>query len=55
MKVAGFLLLFAGFAIVVCTFLLLPSAAPRGAFVLAGIAVQMPRARARLPLPYDSE
>ncbi len=40
MKVAGFLLLCAGFAIVLCTFLLLSAAAPRAAFVLAGIAVQ---------------
>jgi hypothetical protein len=40
MKATGFLLLCAGFAIVFCTFLLLPTGAPRGAFVLAGIAVQ---------------
>ena len=40
MKVAGFLLLCAGFAIVLCTFLLLSTTAPRAAFVLAGIAVQ---------------
>ena len=49
MKVAGFLLLCAGFAIVLCTFLLLSAAAPRAAFVLAGIAVQATRAHARLP------
>jgi hypothetical protein len=41
MKVAGFLLMCAGFAIVLCTFLLLSTSAPRGAFVLAGIAVQV--------------
>ena len=41
MKAAGFFLLFAGFAIVLCTFLLLSSNAPRGAFVLSGIAVQL--------------
>ena len=40
MKVTGFLLLCAGFAIVLCTFLLLSTSAPRSAFVLAGIAVQ---------------
>jgi hypothetical protein len=40
MKAIGFLLLCAGFAIVLCTFLLLPTSALRGAFVLAGIAVQ---------------
>ena len=51
MKVAGFLLLCAGFAIVLCTFLLLSAAAPRAAFVLAGIAVQAPGTRARLPRP----
>ena len=41
MKVAGFLLLCAGFAIVLCTFMLLSTSAPRSAFVLAGIAVQV--------------
>lgn len=40
MKVAGFFLLCAGFAIVLCTFILLSATAPRAAFVLAGIAVQ---------------
>ncbi len=40
MKVAGFLLLCAGFAIVLCTFMLLSTTAPRAAFVLAGIVVQ---------------
>jgi len=40
MKAAGFLLLLAGWAIVVAALLLLPSAASRVAFVLAGIVVQ---------------
>jgi NADH:ubiquinone oxidoreductase subunit 6 (subunit J) len=41
MKAAGFLLLFAGFAIVMSAFVMLPTNAPRSAFVLAGIAVQI--------------
>lgn len=41
MKAAGLFLLFAGFAIVLSTFLLLPSGAPRVPFVWAGIAVQL--------------
>ena len=41
MKPAGFLLLVAGWAIVVAALLLLPSAAPRVAFVLSGVAVQV--------------
>jgi hypothetical protein len=41
MKAAGFLLLFAGFAIVLSVFVLLSAKAPRSAFVLAGIAVQI--------------
>ena len=41
MKPAGFLLLVAGWAIVVAALLLLPSAPSRAAFVLAGIAVQV--------------
>jgi len=41
MKAAGLLLLFTGFAIVLSTFILLPSTAPRSAFVVAGIAVQI--------------
>lgn len=41
MKPAGFLLLVAGWAIVVAALLLLPSAPSRVAFVLAGIAVQV--------------
>jgi hypothetical protein len=41
MKAIGLLLLFAGFTIVLATFVLLPSNAPRSAFVLSGIAVQL--------------
>ncbi|PWT78448.1 MAG: hypothetical protein C5B58_15265 [Acidobacteria bacterium] len=41
MKPAGFLLLIAGWAIVVAALLLLPSAASRVTFVLAGVAVQV--------------
>jgi hypothetical protein len=41
MKLAGFLLLIAGWAIVVAALLLLPSAAARVMFVLAGVAVQV--------------
>jgi len=41
MKLAGFLLLVAGWAIVVAALLLLPSGASRLAFVLAGVAVQV--------------
>lgn len=41
MKAAGLFLLFAGFAIVLSTFVLLPSSAPRAPFVCAGIAVQL--------------
>ncbi len=40
MKAAGLLLLFAGFAIVLSVFVLLPSNAPRGVFIVAGMAVQ---------------
>jgi hypothetical protein len=40
-KLAGFLLLVAGWAIVVAALLLLPSAASRVMFVLAGVAVQV--------------
>lgn len=40
MNVAGFFLLCAGFAIVLCTFTLLATTAPRAAFLLAGLAVQ---------------
>ena len=41
MKLAGFLLLVAGWAIVVSALALLPSAGPRTAFVLAGMAVEL--------------
>lgn len=40
MKLASFLLIFAGWAIVVAAVLLLPSAGSRAAFVWAGIAVE---------------
>jgi hypothetical protein len=41
MKLAGFLLLVAGWAIVVSAIALLPAAGPRGAFVVAGVAVEL--------------
>jgi divalent metal cation (Fe/Co/Zn/Cd) transporter len=41
MKITGLLLLFAGFVIVLSAFMLLSTSAPRSAFVLAGIAVQI--------------
>jgi len=41
MKVSGFLLLAAGWGIVVAALFLLPSAASRVSFVLAGVAVQI--------------
>jgi hypothetical protein len=41
MKATGILLLFAGFAIVMSALVLLSANAPRGGFVLAGIAVQV--------------
>jgi uncharacterized membrane protein len=41
MKAVGLLLLCAGFAIVLSAFVLLSTGASRGAFVLAGIAVQI--------------
>jgi hypothetical protein len=40
MKAIGLLLLCAGFAIVLSAFVLLSVSAPRGAFVVAGVAVQ---------------
>lgn len=40
MKVAGLLLLLAGWAIVLAAVALLPSATPRIAFMLAGIGVE---------------
>ena len=41
MKLAGILLLVAGWAIVVAAAALLPSAGARAAFILAGIAVEL--------------
>ena len=41
MKLAGFLLLVAGWAIAVSAVALLPSAGLRAAFVLAGVAVEL--------------
>jgi hypothetical protein len=41
MKLAGLLLLLAGWAIVVSAVALLPSSGPRAAFVLAGLAVEL--------------
>jgi uncharacterized protein len=41
MKLAGLLLLVAGWAIVVSAVALLPSAGLRAAFVLAGVAVEL--------------
>ena len=41
MKAAGFVLLGAGLALVLSTFILLPLNSLRGAFILAGIAVQV--------------
>lgn len=41
MKLSGFLLLLAGWAIVVAALVLLPAAGSRVAFVLAGVAVQI--------------
>ncbi len=41
MKAAGLFLLLAGFGIVLCTFVVLPSSAPRAAFALAGVGVQV--------------
>jgi hypothetical protein len=41
MKAAGVFLLFAGFAIVLSAFLLLPLKAPRGVFIVAGMILQL--------------
>jgi hypothetical protein len=41
MKLAGFLLLVAGWAIVVAAVALLPSAGARAGFVLSGVAVEL--------------
>ncbi len=40
MKIAGFLLLLAGWMLVVVAVMLLSSALPRAAFVLAGVGVE---------------
>jgi hypothetical protein len=59
MKLAGLLLLVAGWAIVVGAVVLLPSAGGRAGFVLAGIAVELLglalAARAHLVLPAEGE
>jgi len=41
MKVAGFLLLLAGWVLVLAAIALLAAAAPRGAFLLAGLGVEV--------------
>jgi len=41
MKAAGLFLLFAGFVLVLSALVVLSTNAPRGVFVLAGIAVQI--------------
>jgi hypothetical protein len=41
MKLAGFLLLPAGWALVLAAIALLGAAGPRGAFLLAGVAVEV--------------
>jgi hypothetical protein len=41
MKLAGFLLLIAGWAIVISAVAVLPVSGPRAAFVLAGVAVEV--------------
>jgi hypothetical protein len=59
MKLAGLLLLVAGWAIVVGAVALLPSAGGRAGFVLAGIAVELfglaLAIRAHLVLPAEGE
>ena len=40
MKIAGFLLLFAGWLLVIAAVILLRGEAPRAAFVLAGVGVE---------------
>ena len=59
MKLAGFLLLIAGWAIVVAAVALLPSPGARVAFVLAGIVVEsfglVLAVRAHLVLPAEGE
>ena len=41
MKAAGFLLLLAGWLLVLCALIMLKPGGPRNAFILAGIAVEM--------------
>lgn len=41
MKLAGFLLLLAGLAIVLAAIVLFPAAGPRAGFILAGVAVEL--------------
>jgi len=41
MKAAGFLLLPAGWVLVLAAIALLPTAGPRGAFLLAGVGVEV--------------
>ncbi|MGA2354308.1 MAG: hypothetical protein ABSG02_07420 [Terriglobales bacterium] len=59
MKIAGFLLLIAGWGIVVAAVALLPSPGVRLAFVLAGLAVEIfglvLAVRAHLVLPAEGE
>jgi len=59
MKLAGFLLLVAGWGIVAFAVALLPSAGARAAFVLAGVAVELLglalAARSHLVLPVEEE
>ncbi len=59
MKVAGLLLLVAGWAIVVAAVALLPSAGGRVGFVLAGMVVELfglaPTVRAHLVLQMEGE
>jgi len=59
MKIAGFLLLIAGWAIVVAAVALLPSSGARFGFVFAGVAVELfgltLAVRAHLVLPAEGE
>jgi hypothetical protein len=59
MNIAGFLLLIAGWAIVLAAVALLPSTGARDAFVLAGLAVELfglgLAVRAHLVLPAEGE
>jgi hypothetical protein len=59
MKIAGFLLLTAGWAIAIAAIALLPSPGARVGFVLAGVAVELfglaLAVRAHLVLPAEGE